>query len=73
MNVVELNQNISNCVKSAKDFTVTHYTNVCNGETYDVDMGLFDTILVYFLLGLVAGVILLLFSLTFKIIFDRWW
>lgn len=73
MNVVELNQNISNCVKSAKDFTVTHYTNVCNGETYDVNMGLIDIVLACFLLGLAAGVTLLLFSISYGIIFDRWW
>lgn len=68
--VINLNQNASDCIKSANKFGETVYTNICNGNVSHVMWGGADWALALFLIGLGTTVLLVLLCVCVMTILD---
>lgn len=60
--IIHLNENSVNCIRSSSQWTKTVYYNICNGATYDVPSGTVDYIAGGLLIALGLGVVLVVFA-----------
>ena len=57
------NMNAADCIKSATEWGVTHYTNICSGASYSVESGLMDKLAMLGILGMCGAMALLFLAL----------
>lgn len=68
--VISLNHNTAECIKSALRLTETFYQNICNGASYSVPYGAMDYILGGLVGAFLLAVIAIFLGMALSIIFD---
>ena len=65
-----VNMNSADCIKSAIDWSVTHYTNICTGAQYTIENGKFDQLLAGSMFALIICGVGLIGACIFEMILD---